>query len=517
MYIDFFYCDKFSTFASQTAQYRQKKMLSEEYYRRLCSAFGYLPTSEQEHAIGICSSFLSDKSSNTAMILRGCAGTGKTLIASALVHMLDSLGAPTVLLAPTGRAAKVFSQYSGKSAHTIHRYIYRQSKPSVEMTGFELGYNRQRRCLFIVDEASMLSNDYGGEQFGSGRLLDDLVRFVYSGPGCHLMLIGDHAQLPPIGELVSQALQADTLEGYRLTVYEATLTTVMRQSQLSGILWNASAIRQLIGRDASTLMPKVKFQGFADITAVSADDFMEALGESLRRVGNDDLIVITRSNHRAGLLNKGIRRYVFDREDELEGGDMVMTVRNNYYWLQPDGEEHDEGEPTQENDAELRPDFIANGDRAVVKRIRRERELYGFRFADATLLLPDYADMEVEVTLILDTLHATTPSLDTESTNRLYQAVSEDYMHLPTKQERIKAIRQNPYFNALQVKYAYAVTCHKAQGGQWAHVYVDQGVPPQEEGNEGYRHWRYTAVARGREHLYVSNWPEEMTLNEDKE
>ncbi len=501
-------------------------MIADELRCRILAAFGFLPTEEQEHAISVCIGFVTSPDTRSVMLLRGCAGTGKTLLASAIVRTLAEIGQSTVLLAPTGRAAKVFALNSGQTAHTIHRHIYRQQQLTADMSGFQLGYNRAKRCLFVVDEASMVSNTYGGDNFGSGRLLDDLVRFVYSGAGCRLMLIGDHAQLPPVGENNSPALQREELEHYGLTVHEATLDTVMRQSQLSGILWNASHIRQLAGRDTHNLMPKVRLKGFADIHYVSGEELIDTLANSLQRVGEDEMIVITRSNRRANIINNGIRHHVFDREEELEGGDIVMTVRNNYYWLKPHSDEQqttkqpNDRTTKQPNDRTTMdigievPDFIANGDRAIVRRLRNHRQLYGFHFADATLRFPDYDNMELTATLLLDTLHSDTPALDAESNQRLYSAVSEDYQHLHTKAERIKAIKQDAYYNALQVKYAYAVTCHKAQGGQWAHVYVDQGFITADSIGDEHIHWLYTAFTRASEHLFLINWPTEMTEQE---
>lgn len=518
-------------------------MIADELSRRIHDAFGFIPTSEQEDAITVCVRFLSSYEERGVMVLRGCAGTGKTLLASAIVRTLSALDQPVVLLAPTGRAAKVFALNSGQKAFTIHRFIYRQQIVSAEMSGFSLGFNGARRCLFIVDEASMLSDSYGGDNFGSGHLLDDLIRFVYSGSGCRLMFIGDDAQLPPIGETFSPALDASVLEGYGLSVYEATLNEVLRQSKLSGILWNASQIRALFGRDLQSLFPQVRFNGFADIHNVRGDELTDFLADSIRRVGMDETIVITRSNFRANIINNGIRRMVFDREDELEGGDIVMIVRNNYFWFKNRERENksggdivrgvkggtgkfnlaalEEGKEAirKENEKIVRtdsddgveldaPDFIANGDRAIIRRLHRHRELYGFRFADAVLCFPDYNNIEVDATVLLDVLHTKSPSLDEEDWRRLYESIEEDYQHVSTKRERIQAIREDVYFNALQLKYAYAVTCHKAQGGEWSHVYVDGCLREGERMNEEYIHWLYTAFTRASEHLFLINWPE---------
>ena len=385
-----------------------------------------------------------------------------------------------VLLAPTGRAAKVFSLFAQQPAYTIHRRIYRQKSMD---SNFDLNYNSAQDTLFMVDEASMIANasNYGDSIFAGGQLMDDLIRFVYNDRNCRLMLIGDTAQLPPVGETESPALMADVLRGYGLHVFECSLSEVLRQSQTSGILWNATEIRRMMEGERCVL-PKIRFQGFADIRNVP------------------DTIVVTRSNKRANIYNQGIRNMVLDREDELCSGDQIMIVKNNYS-LTPNPDSKGEGSGTPPMT------FIANGDRAVVRRVRHVHEQHGFRFADVTMTFPDYDDYELTATVLLDTLTSEAPALTREQQDQLYNKVMADYADIPQKQERLKKVREDKYFNALQVKFAYAATCHKAQGGQWAHVYVDQGYMTDDMLTPDYLHWLYTAFTRATEQLYLVNWP----------
>lgn len=485
---------------------------------------GFAPTADQRKAIATFASFMTARSDMAAMLMRGSAGTGKTTLASAIVRSLAALRWRMVLLAPTGRAAKVFALNAGHRAYTIHRRIYRQKALRADMGGFSLNNNLHSDTLFVVDEASMIANSSAGEAaFGSGCLLDDLVEYVYSGRNCRLMLIGDRAQLPPVGEAESPALSAGVMEGYGLTVFEAELDEVMRQGNGSGILFNATVIRRMITHDELTGLPMIAFKGFADICIVNGDELIEALASSYSRAGTDETIVITRSNKRAVVYNRGIRAMVLGREEELTTGDMVMVVKNNYHWTENErraeaaaagteaagGKDSDAGG----DDAEAVPAFLANGDRAVVRRVRRCRELYGFRFADVTFSLPDYDDYELTATTLLDTLASEAPALTREQNEQLFNAVMDDYADVPLKADRIRKLKQDPYFNALQVKHAYAVTCHKAQGGQWAHVYVDQGYMTDDMLTPAYLHWLYTAFTRATEKLMLVNWP--ATQNAD--
>ena len=412
-----------------------------------------------------------------------------------------------MLLAPTGRAAKVFSLNSGTPAYTIHRRIYREKSFSGVDGQFNLNDNLFTDTLFMVDEASMVANmGLGGMNFGSGCLLDDLVHFVYQGRNDRLMLIGDKAQLPPVGEEESPALNAAMLQGYGLTVYECDLNEVLRQSEQSGILYNATMIRQMITHDDITQLPKIRFTGFSDIRQMPGAELIEALADSYHHVGLDDTIVVTRSNKRANIFNQGIRNMVLDREEELSQGDILMIVKNNYYWMEEERKkikEKDNQVPS--NDI---PAFLANGDRAKVLKVRRRIDLYGFRFATLLLQFPDYGNYELEATVLLDTLTSEAPALTHEQQEQLFHQIEEDYQDVPLKVDRMKAIRQDLFYNALQVKFAYAVTCHKAQGGQWAHVYVDQGYMTDDMLTPDYIHWLYTAFTRATEMLYLVNWPE---------
>ena len=457
--------------------------------------FPYKPTFEQENVVKMLADFLFSRKSEELFLLKGYAGTGKTSLIGALVKTLDQLEQKCILLAPTGRAAKVFSYYAGHPAYTIHKKIYRQKSFSNELDNFSIDDNLHQHTLFIVDEASLIANDgLSGSMFGTGRLLDDLIQYVYSGQGCRLMLIGDTAQLPPVGEEESPALCADALKGYGLEVYEAMLTEVVRQLHDSGILWNATELRRYIAEDDFFTLPMIKVEGFPDVKVVPGNELIEAINDSYDQVGLDETIVVCRSNKRANIYNKGIRNMILYREEELESGDLLMVAKNNYFWT--------------EGCKEI--DFIANGDIAVVRRVRREREMYGFRFADVTLCFPDYNDLELEMTVLLDTLHTETPALPKEMNDKLFYSVLEDYADITVKRERMKKMKADPYYNALQVKYAYAVTCHKAQGGQWKRVFLDQGYMTEDMLSPDYFRWLYTAFTRATDTLYLVNWPKEQ-------
>ena len=482
-------------------------MVVDELKYKILLQFGFPPTLEQANALDVFARFLTDRNPQVVMILRGSAGTGKTSLSGAIVRTLQSIRQKVMLLAPTGRAAKVFSLNSGTPAYTIHRRIYREKSFSGVDGQFNLNDNLFTDTLFMVDEASMVANmGLGGMNFGSGCLLDDLVHFVYQGRNDRLMLIGDKAQLPPVGEEESPALNAAMLQGYGLTVYECDLNEVLRQSEQSGILYNATMIRQMITHDDITQLPKIRFAGFSDIRQMPGAELIEALADSYHHVGLDDTIVVTRSNKRANIFNQGIRNMVLDREEELSQGDILMIVKNNYYWMEEERKkikEKDNQVPS--NDI---PAFLANGDRAKVLKVRRRIDLYGFRFATLLLQFPDYGNYELEATVLLDTLTSEAPALTHDQQEQLFRQIEEDYQDVPLKADRMKAIRQDQFYNALQVKFAYAVTCHKAQGGQWAHVYVDQGYMTDDMLTPDYIHWLYTAFTRATEMLYLVNWPE---------
>ena len=513
-------------------------MIQDELKYRIRQALGLTPTMEQEQAIDVFTQFMTDRSEQVAMILRGSAGTGKTTLAGAIVKALATLKQKLILLAPTGRAAKVFSLYAGHAAYTIHRRIYRQ-KTAGDLSSFNLNNNLNRDTLFIIDEASMISNlGFGDSAFGSGCLLDDLMEFVYNGQNCRMLLIGDKAQLPPVGEEESPALMADVLRGYGMTVYECDLNQVLRQSEASGILWNATRIRGYGGTGVrgyensfeaggnlappyprTPVLPRIRISGFPDIQVVPGDELIESLASSYSRVGMDETMVITRSNKRANIYNQGIRNTVLDREDELCRGDLLMIVKNNYFWEMRNEElEMRNDDMTKSGVGGMQGNqhssflishssFIANGDRAVVQRVRNIHELYGFRFAEVTMTFPDYDDYELTATVLLDTLTSEAPALTREQQEQLFNAVMEDYADIPVKADRIAKLKTDRYYNALQVKFAYAVTCHKAQGGQWAHIYLDQGYMTDDMLTPDYIHWLYTAFTRATEKLFLVNWP----------
>lgn len=472
--------------------------------------FRFQPTKEQENAVEMMSDFLFERNRDSVFLLRGYAGTGKTTLVGALVRALNQLKQRTVLMASTGRAAQVFSMHTGQTATTIHKRIYRQKAFSGEMTDFLQGVNLFKNTLFIVDEASMISNGGRGETvFGTGRLLDDLVQFVYSGVGCRLMLVGDQAQLPPVGEEESPALSALMLGGYGLQVYECLLTEVVRQLEDSGILWNATMLRRCLADGLTDGFPRLKLT--PDVVYMPGSELIEALEQAYYQCGKDQVVVITRSNVRANAFNRGIRGQILGYDTELNGGDRVIIVKNNYHWIQPESSDPIAGEgdvdTNQEGTTVHTMDFIANGDMAVVRRFRNERALYGFRFADVTLEFPDYDNLEVMATVVLDTLHSEAPALTAQQQESLFQEVWNDYPELTTKRERMKAVREDMYYNALQVKYGYAVTCHKAQGGQWQQVFLDQGFLTEEMMGEDYFRWLYTALTRATDKVYLVNWP----------
>jgi len=484
---------------------------------QILTEFGHNPTEDQHHAAEAFSDFVFSTDESEVFLLRGYAGTGKTSLVSALVRTMEKLERTCVLLAPTGRAAKVFSLYSGHPAFTIHKRIYRQSSMELDAK-LSLGYNGLRQTLFVVDEASMISVGQDGR-----NLLYDLVEYVYGNRyACRLVLVGDTAQLPPVGEDESPALCPDVLSRLGLQVRQAELRQVVRQAEESGILWNATRLRQLIARRLVGEFPRIRFGGFADVRRVPGEELIETLADCYHRYGLDDVMVVTRSNKRTVAYNRGIRFQILGREDELNMGEQLMVAKNNYFWLRHNRSIEDAADaPSAETArrqtdgaagmAETSTDFIANGDIAVLEHVRNVRELYGFRFADCTLRLPDYDDIETDATVLLDTLHAEAPALPRERQDQLYAAVMEDYADIPTKRDRLKKLREDPYYNALQVKYAYAVTCHKAQGGQWSCIFIDQGYMTEEMLGADYFRWLYTALTRSAEVVHFVNWSERQT------
>lgn len=476
-------------------------MLNDEIFRLLAECFAHPFTASQEHAALLLTHFITTPRSNAACILRGYAGTGKTSLVAALVKVMRRIEHEVVLLAPTGRAAKVFSHMAAAPAHTIHRVIYRQQTFQGDNTHFSLGFNKLKNALFIVDEASMISSGIGSmgdSLFGTGELMDDLINYVYSGEGCRLLFVGDTAQLPPVGEEESPALNEEVLTRYGLLVGSADLTEVVRQSKESDVQAEATMLRQLLVENFQGV-PRIHTDAAGEVRALLGGELVESLVSDYEEYGKDGVIVVTRSNKQANIYNNGIRARIFDREDLLTRGDMVMAVKNNYYWAA-------EAAKTLPQGTTLPFDFIANGDIAEVLRIRNVHEQYGFHFADATLCFHDYEDYELDCRVMLSTLQSESPSLTREESRQLYERVLEDYQHIASRKERLKALRQDVYYNALQLKYAYAVTCHKAQGGQWARVYVDQGFVPDEALGRQYLRWLYTAFTRTTERVYLVNY-----------
>lgn len=430
---------------------------------------------------------MSDRSQH-AFLLTGYAGTGKTSVVSALVGALHALNQKTVLLAPTGRAAKVFSNYAQQPAYSIHKRIYRQKTASNEFT---LNYNNARDTLFLVDEASMVSNTpTEGTTFGSGRLLDDLIEFVYTGDNCRLILIGDTAQLPPVMQPFSPALDRHNLERYGLDVTTAELTEVARQSADSGILYNATTIRHVLTQAGHALTLN---HNFPDVHRITGAELIDEIQSAYSRSGVENCIIVTRSNKRAVLYNRGIRNQVMCKEDELSAGDLLLITRNNYFWSKeyPDLE------------------FIANGDVAELVRIKHYHDMYGLRFVDVTLRFLDY-DCEIDTRLLIDSLYTETPAAAEQLAKKLFAAVEEDYLEIGNRRTRYKAMMQNEYLNALQVKFGYAVTCHKAQGGQWSEVFIDQGGLTPEQIDTDYLRWLYTACTRAEKNLFFINFSDQF-------
>lgn len=434
--------------------------------------------------IASLASFLVSETPRGCFVLRGFAGTGKTTVVSAIVRTYRELGLDCVLAAPTGRAAKVMSAYSGSQAYTIHKLIYRRRTSDIG-SRFDLDFNRHKGALFIIDEASMISNG-GDTAFGTGSLLDDLISYVYQGFNCRLLLIGDVAQLPPVMYEESPALSSDILAGYGLDIKEWLLTNVVRQGSDSGILWNASMLRSLIDNPSG-----VRFRIFPDVVRVEAQEFVELIEESYRTVGEEEAIIIARSNKRAAMYAQGIRARVLWRETMLENGDLLMVVRNNYLVGEAYGLE-----------------FIANGDVAEVVRTRGSHELYGFHFREVTMRLVDY-DTEIDALLLEESLVNDNPSELQKLSEQLFLKVQEDYMHIRNKRERYLAMRRDIYLNAIFAKSAYAVTCHKAQGGQWRHVYVDMGRFERDSMDLGLLRWLYTACTRATEKLFLVNFSDD--------
>lgn len=469
-----------------------KKHIQEQIYQNL----GFTPTEGQKQLTEKLAAFVVNGDPDVLFLLKGYAGTGKTSMLNALVKTLHAFKFQTVLLAPTGRAAKVLSSYTGQSAYTVHKKIYRQKSTTDGFGQFVLDKNLAKDCFFIVDEASMIANSSNeGSVFGTGRLLDDLYEFVYTGKNCKLILVGDTAQLPPVGMEISPALDVSELEMYGATVDHHELVDVVRQEQDSGILYNATEIRSLIGE--GYFFPDyfpIETESFSDIKRIGGGELIEKISDCYDKYGEEETIVITRSNKRANKFNEGIRSTILYKEAQITVGDLLMVVKNNYFWL---GEDE-------------KLDFIANGDIVEIQSIYSYEELYGFHFANVCLKFVDYDDLEIDCKILLETLSIETASLGYEDSQRLFQSVAEDYQDIRSKKKRWEKIRENEHFNALQVKFAYAVTCHKAQGGQWDAVFVDQGYLVEDMLNVEYLRWLYTAFTRPVKELYLVNFNKEF-------
>ena len=470
-------------------------MTRQDLYKILTNSFGYIPTEGQNTVLRHLAAFLLSEKANPTYLLQGYAGTGKTTLVTTLVKTLPQIGMRYQLMAPTGRAAKVLSGYTGKTASTIHRKIYRfqqYSDGSFRMTRAE---NKAKNTLFIVDECSMIPDD-----FTNGRsLLDDLINYVFSGENCRLLLIGDNAQLPPVGLENSPANDINVLKNeFGLTVAAYELTEVMRQEEESGILYNATALRETF-QETSLQLPLFHINGFPDIHRIEPQEFEELLWQGFNGKNTNDAVIICKSNKRANMYNQAIRARILQEDGEISTGDKLMVVKNNYFWT----------------DEDQKISFIANGDMIELMRINNTEEMYGFHFADVEIQLIDYQDEpNLSVKILLETLTSDSPALTQEESDRLYKAVEEDYMDIPNKRNRYKAMRQNPYFNALQVKFGYALTCHKTQGGQWPCVFIDA---PYIKENESLQisdlRWFYTAVTRAQKQLYFVNFEDDYFVN----
>lgn len=460
------------------------------------------PTDCQKEMACKVSEFIAVDHSNVVFLLKGYAGTGKTTALSALVRVLDTLKMKTVLLAPTGRASKVLSRYAGKPATTIHKKIYRQQSGIDGYGKFGLDRNLHTNTIFIIDEASMISNiPQENNIFGSGYLLSDVIEYVMSGENCRLILAGDTAQLPPVGFVVSPALEEEELKYFDLDVIKCELTQVVRQALKSGILENATTIRNLLTEAQPEGYWKIKTAGFKDIIQIGGADLIEEISNCYSKYGIDETIVVTRSNKRANKFNEGIRRSVLYREEQISTGDLVMIVKNNYYWTKQSEE----------------LDFIANGDIAEVVRIRKFEEKYGFYFVNVTLRLIDYKDVEIDCKIILDTLTIEAPSLSQTDQKKLFDEISQDYPEIRNKRKLWEKLREDEYFNALQVKFSYAITCHKSQGGQWKAVFLDHGYLTEEMIDREYLRWAYTAFTRPTDRLYLVNFNKEFFDEDESE
>lgn len=468
---------------------------SSDFSKLIRSFFGHPPTHDQDALIEHLSEFVTSSDSRRCFVLKGYAGTGKTTLLAALVKSMETLKKKTVLMAPTGRAAKVLSNRSGKAASTIHKRLYFIGAGADGAVRLQLAPNKFKNALFIVDEASMIG-DFSVQNDGSvsRNLIEDVFDYIYSGENCKLILLGDEGQLPPVGSDESPALNPKYLE-HHFPAVDFTffgLTEVVRQQADSGIIQNATVIRQA---QQEGDFPQLKLTGLKDVREVLGDELIEKIESAYDRFGSEEVMIVTRSNKRANLYNQNIRNRILYMEDELCGGDLLMVVKNNYYWLDPLSA----------------AGFIANGELVRVHRVKRIEELYGIRFARLEISLIDYPDMDrMEVLAFMETLTNEAPNLDRDFMKKLFFEIEKDYLHERNKQKRYKLIMETPYFNALQIKFAYAVTCHKSQGGQWGYVFVDHGFVPPEQQDLSFLRWLYTATTRAVEELAFVNVMEEL-------
>ncbi len=473
-------------------------MTEKEFTAAILKNLPHTPTQGQENLATLIAGYVffrSEDSRHIMFLLRGYAGTGKTSMISSVVRTLPLLGKKSVLLAPTGRAAKVIAQYSGHPAFTIHRKIYMhqvQSNGSIRVT---LRVNQHKNTLFIVDEASMIQNENPKDNgtFASRNLLDDLITYVYSS-NCRLLLSGDTAQLPPVGLDESPALDLNYLNSsYPLQISTFELTEVVRQEKESGILANATSLRQQL-KTGKYSPPFFHLKGYNDVIRISGHELEDALNNSIHSKGIESTVVVTHSNKRANLFNREVRNRILFRDLEVQAGDLMMVVKNNYFWIPP----------------ESQAGFIANGDTIEILRVNKIQELYGFWFADVQIRLVDYPDEpHLDLKILLNALTSESAALTQEENRKLFEEVMQDYENIPSKQQRFQQLRINPYFNALQVKFAYALTCHKTQGGQWEDVFVDQGFLPEGGMNREYLRWLYTAITRATKRVYLVNFSDE--------
>lgn len=474
-------------------------MLADNISKILLNNFEYTPTPSQNKLIDKLADYIINSKDKCVFLLKGFAGTGKTTIINSLVKTFDTFKINSILLAPTGRAAKVLSHYSNKSAYTIHKKIYRQKMMDDGLGVFVLDYNTHSNTYFIIDESSMIANQSNDVSiFGSGKLLDDLMAYVFNSKNCKLILIGDTAQLPPIGLVISPALDIKEFQYRNYYVYECLLTDVVRQYESSGILNNATAIRNLI-EHYDEHKTEIKLNVFDDVVKLSGEFLIDEIASSYSKYGIDNTIVITRSNKQANKYNQGIRNRILYREEQISTGDLLMIVKNNYHWVK--------------NNEDF--DFIANGDIVEITRISGYEERYGFKFANVDVKFIDYNGFELSTKILLDTLTSETPALSNDDNKKFFFAVTEDYNDIKNKKKRYAKIKEDPFFNALQVKFAYAVTCHKAQGGQWKSVFIDHGYIGEKELTIDFYRWLYTAFTRAIEKVYLVNFNKTFFKNED--